>query len=67
MAGDAERIRAYCEIDALNTFLVHLRCELMRGRLSRDAYERECEVVRDALRDDARDHLGEFLQAWGSP
>ena len=65
VAGEVERIRAYCETDALNTFLVYLRYELMRGRLSRDAYERECEVVRDGLRDDARGHLAEFLQAWG--
>ena len=64
-AGEIERIRAYCETDALNTLLVYLRYELMRGRLSRDAYERECDVVRDGLRDDARGHLTEFLQAWG--
>ena len=64
-AGEIERIRAYCETDALNTFLVYLRYELIRGRLSRDAYERECDVVRDGLRDDARGHLTEFLQAWG--
>ena len=66
LAGEIERIRAYCEVDALNTFLVHLRYELMRGRLSPDGYERECAAVRDALRDDDRGHLAEFLQAWAS-
>ena len=65
VAGEIERIRAYCETDALNTFLVYLRYELMRGRLSQDGYARECEVVRDGLRDDARGHLSEFLEAWG--
>ena len=64
-AGEVERIRAYCEIDALNTFLVHLRYELIRGRLTRDAYERECDVVRERLKEDPRGHLAEFLQAWG--
>ncbi len=63
-AGEVERIRAYCEVDALNTFLVYLRYELMRGRFSPDAYECECEVVRDGLREDERDHLAEFLRAW---
>ena len=63
-AGEIERIRAYCETDALNTFLVYLRYELMRGRLTLDGYERECDVVRDGLRDDARGHLAEFLAAW---
>jgi len=66
-AGEIERIRAYCEVDALNTFLVHLRHELMRGRLSPEGYERECEVVRDWLQADERDHLAEFLRAWGPP
>ncbi|MCY4222054.1 MAG: 3'-5' exonuclease [Thiotrichales bacterium] len=64
-AGEIERIRAYCEVDALNTFFIHLRHELMRGRLSPDGYERECEVVRDWLQADERDHLAEFLRAWG--
>ena len=63
-AGELERIRAYCEIDALNTFLVYLRYELMRGRLTPDGYERECEAVRDGLRSDARSHLTQFLEAW---
>ena len=66
LAGEIDRIRAYCETDALNTFLVHLRFELIRGRLSRDAYERECAVVREALRGDERAHLEEFLRAWES-
>ena len=64
-AGEIERIRAYCEVDALNTFLVYLRYELIRGRLSGDAYERECDVVQEGLKDDPRGHLAEFLQAWG--
>ena len=65
-AGEIDRIRAYCEVDALNTFLVYLRYELMRGRLSRDGYESECEAVRNGLRDDTRPHLAEFLRAWAS-
>ena len=64
--GEIERIRAYCETDALNTFLVYLRYELMRGRLSRDGWERECEVVRDGLRESGQDHLAGFLRAWES-
>ena len=65
-AGEIDRIRAYCEVDALNTFLVYLRYELMRGRLSPGGYESECEAVRNGLHDDARPHLAEFLHAWTS-
>ena len=32
LAGDLEAIRNYCETDALNTWLIFLRYELMRGR-----------------------------------
>ncbi len=62
--GEIGRIRDYCETDALNTYLVYLRFELMRGRFQREEYLRECEVVREALAADGRAHLNEFLAAW---
>ena len=64
LGGDVEAIRNYCETDALNTFLVYLRFELIRGRLTREAYDRECGQTRAALEEDGRPHLGEFLAAW---
>ena len=62
--GDVAAIRHYCETDVLNTYLVYLRFELVRGRLARDAYERECDRVRTALTEDGRPHVVEFLSAW---
>lgn len=62
--GDIEHIRNYCESDVLNTYLVYIRYELIRGRLSPEAYENECERVKDVLRKEDRSHLTEFLQAW---
>jgi 3'-5' exonuclease len=62
--GQIERIRNYCETDVLNTFLIYLRFELMRGRLSRDEYLKEGTFVRDTLRAQAKPHLDEFLAAW---
>ena len=44
--GRIGSIRNYCETDALNTFLIFLRFELMRGRLNRDEYA--LENVRDS-------------------
>lgn len=64
LGGDLEVIRNYCETDALNTFLVYLRFELVRGHLSREAYDRECEHTRAALEEDGRPHVAEFLAAW---
>lgn len=66
LAGDVEAIRAYCETDVLNTYLVYLRFELVRGRIDRDAYGRECELLRTALEEDGRPHVTEFLSAWSA-
>lgn len=62
--GDVEAIRNYCETDVLNTFLVYLRFELVRGHLSEEAYGRECDHLRAALEEDGRPHVTEFLAAW---
>ena len=62
--GDVEAIRNYCETDVLNTFLVYLRFELVRGHLTEEAYDRECDRLRAALEEDGRPHVAEFLSAW---
>jgi predicted PolB exonuclease-like 3'-5' exonuclease len=62
--GQIERIRNYCETDVLNTYLVYLRFELMRGRLNREEYANELALVRDVLRAQAKPHFLEFLNAW---
>jgi predicted PolB exonuclease-like 3'-5' exonuclease len=62
--GQIEAIRNYCETDVLNTYLVYLRFELIRGRLNRDEYAAECERVRETLRAQPKAHFQEFLEAW---
>ena len=62
--GGIVRIRQYCETDVLNTYLVFLHFELMRGRLSREALAEELERVRVFLRLRREPHHGEFLSAW---
>jgi len=62
--GGIEEIRNYCETDVLNTYLVYLRYELIRGRLTENAYENECQQVRDMLNNESKPHLKEFLEAW---
>jgi predicted PolB exonuclease-like 3'-5' exonuclease len=65
-AGEIEAIRNYCETDVLNTYLVYLRFELMRGHLTETAYQRELDLLRDALSVDERAHICEFLGHWES-
>lgn len=64
LEGGIDGIRNYCETDVVNTYLVYLRFEHMRGLLDDSALEREEERVRETLREAGSDHLGEYLDAW---
>jgi hypothetical protein len=64
LKGNIASIRDYCETDALNTYLLYLRFELLRGNLGDEESRRECAVVREALKKAAKPHLDEFLAAW---
>lgn len=64
LAGDIVRIRQYCETDVLNTYLIYLRFELMRGKLTRERYAQEVERVKTLLRNSSEPHFAEFLSAW---
>jgi predicted PolB exonuclease-like 3'-5' exonuclease len=64
LAGNLDGIRRYCETDVLNTYLIYLRFELMRGRFTRETYAAEVERVRDLLRASPEPHFAEFLRAW---
>jgi predicted PolB exonuclease-like 3'-5' exonuclease len=63
-AGKIEDIRNYCETDTLNTYLVYLRYELIRGNLDEAGWAREAELLRAVLRSAGKPHLNEFLAAW---
>jgi predicted PolB exonuclease-like 3'-5' exonuclease len=63
-AGDIDGIRNYCETDVLNTYLVYLRFELIRGHLTPAAHQREFDLLRDTLAQDDRAHIAEFLEHW---
>lgn len=64
LAGDIVGIRDYCETDVLNTYLVYLRYELMRGRLTDNTYEEECGRLQEALVREGKTHFNQFLDAW---
>jgi predicted PolB exonuclease-like 3'-5' exonuclease len=64
LAGGLARIRAYCETDVLNTYLVYLRFELVRGNLTTAEHAHEVERVRKFLSDSPAEHWQEFASAW---
>lgn len=63
-AGNIAGIRDYCETDVLNTYLIYLRFELIRGRLSAAQHAVEVQRVRDYLAAQSAPHLQQFLAAW---
>ena len=66
LAGDLAGIRSYCETDALNTYLIYLRFELMRGAFDATRYGEELAQVEAKLEQSGRPHLKGFLEAWQS-
>lgn len=62
-SGKHDEIRNYCEIDALNTYLIWLRLQLSTGALDQATYAQEVKLVEDYL-GSAAPHLQDFLQQW---
>ena len=62
--GRLAEIREYCETDALSTYLVFLRFELLRGRLSREKYVELCDQLQSYLEEEDKAHFRGFLARW---
>ena len=63
-AGDLASIRRYCETDVLNTWLIYLRFQQLRGQLTPAQHEEELARVRACLGASKEPHFAEFLRAW---
>src|SRR6185295_9143861 len=62
--GELAAIRDYCEADVLNTYLIYLRFQLVRGELDPVAYQGELQQVEAKLEQSERPHLKVYLTAW---
>ena len=62
--GDRQSIHDYVEHDVLNTYLVYLRFELMRGTLSPESHARREAQLLAYLTDSDQAHLEAFATAW---
>lgn len=62
--GGIRQIRDYCETDVLNTWLVYLRFEYMRGTLDQADLDRELALVRSTIQEQKQPHFDAFLEAW---
>lgn len=63
-AGELKGIRDYCETDVLNTWLVYLRFQLIRGNLDPQSYQQELELLSAYLTRKAHPHFLQFLAQW---
>jgi hypothetical protein len=64
LQGRIEDIRHYCEVDVLNTYLIYLRFEFIRGSLTEADYSQACQQVRDVLAAENKKHFNTFLEIW---
>jgi hypothetical protein len=62
--GEIAAIRNYCETDALNTYLIYLRFQVLRGELDAKQHAYELQQLEAKLEQSERPHLREFLDAW---
>ena len=64
LAGGMEDIRRYCETDVVNTHMVYLAFQHLRGHLSQTAWRDQQALVRQTLSAIDEPHWREFLPRW---
>lgn len=62
--GRIDEIRAYCETDVANTYLMFCRFQLLRGLWEPEQYESELHRLRSHLQGVAGEHWSQFLARW---
>lgn len=62
--GKADEVRAYCETDVVNTWLVYCRYRLIKGEIDIPAYDAEVQLVHDTLSASTAPHWVEYVAAW---
>ena len=63
-AGELDSVRRYCETDVMNTYLLFLRFELLRGVLTAGEYASEVSLARERIAATGAVHWLEFIAAW---
>jgi predicted PolB exonuclease-like 3'-5' exonuclease len=64
-AGQLAQIRAYCETDVVNTYLMYCRYQLFRGAFNADEYALEIDFIKKELKaqslQEGSGHWSEYL------
>ncbi len=64
VANELKAIRDYCETDVLNTYLVFLQFQFMRGVLRDSEWVARKQLLKNYLENSSHPHFQEFLQKW---
>lgn len=64
--GRIDEIRAYCETDVMNTWLMYCRFQVMRGIQTPEAFDAEVALAKATLAALPGDHWRAYLDAWRS-
>ena len=62
--GKLDQIRRYCETDVMNTHLLYLRFQQLRGALAAGEYAAEVSLAREKIASYQQPHWQEFIAAW---
>jgi len=62
--GEIENIRDYCETDVLNTYLIYVKLQLLRGKLSAAECRNEYAFVKEQLLTANKPHFDKFCEHW---
>ncbi len=62
--GRTAEVCDYCETDVVNTYLIWLRFELMRGHLDATAHAAEVALVRQTIAATGEVHWARYIDAW---
>lgn len=62
--GRLDEIRRYCETDTMNTYLLYLRFQQLRGAISAGEYAAEISLAREKIASYQQPHWQEFITLW---
>lgn len=62
--GKIAEIRAYCETDVMNTYLLYARFQVLRGQMTYEQFTAEQQLLRETLATLPGQHWKEYLAAW---
>jgi predicted PolB exonuclease-like 3'-5' exonuclease len=66
LAGEHGKIRDYCEADTVNTYLLFLRYQCLRGVSSKEQVAAEEQLLKKYLQAQDKPHWREFLKLWNA-